>query len=202
MNIAILGAAGMIGAEIVNEATNRDHTVTAYTRSGSNNTTPASLDDTDALINIINTHDATIISVASRDNYQTAIQAHRDLIAALENTQTNGRLIVVGGAGSLTINGARLVDSPEFPEAYKPEALAFSEILEAYRASGINWTMIAPSPLIAPGERTGSYRTGLDSPVGDSVSNKDFAVALIDELETPQYEGTRFTVASDAAVEH
>ena len=49
--------------------------------------------------------------------------------------------------------------------------------------------------MIAPGRRTGAYRVGPDSPIGDAIKAEDFAVALGDELEKPAHVGTRFTVA-------
>lgn len=193
MKISVLGATGMVGSQIVAEAKTRGHEVAAYTRSGASGTTTLELTDTAALIEIINSSDATVISVASRDDYQVAIDAHRALIAAAPT----GRLLVVGGAGALSIGDGLLMESPEFPAEYKPEALAFGQILDYYRAaSGLNWTMLAPSPMIAPGVRTGDYRTELDVPAGMFVSTQDFAVAAIDELESPAHAGTRFTVAS------
>ena len=58
-----------------------------------------------------------------------------------------------------------------FPEEYKPEAKAFSQILDEYRASeGLNWTMLSPAFEIAPGERTGKYNTALDTPAGEFIT--------------------------------
>jgi putative NADH-flavin reductase len=50
--------------------------------------------------------------------------------------------------------------------------------------------------VIAPGERTGTYKVGADSPAGGSVSAEDFAVALLDEIEKPAHRRQRFTVAN------
>ena len=77
-----------------------------------------------------------------------------------------GRLLVVGGAGSLEDgNGNRFVDGEGFPEDYKPEAKAFAQILDEYRASeGLNWTILSPAFEIAPGERTGKYNTATGHP--------------------------------------
>lgn len=49
-------------------------------------------------------------------------------------------------------------------------------------------------------ERTGKYRTGLDSPVFDADGNSylsvaDTAVALVDEAENPKHIKERFTAA-------
>jgi putative NADH-flavin reductase len=103
-----------------------------------------------------------------------------------------------GGAGSLVVDGARLVDQPGFPEAYRPEALVMGEALDYLRGlgNGVSWTYLSPAPLIQPGERTGTYRTGDDSPVGDAISAEDYAVALLDEIEEPAHPDRRFTVAN------
>ncbi len=61
---------------------------------------------------------------------------------------------------------------------------------------GVDWTYLSPAPEIAPGERTGRYLVGEDSPVGGSISAEDYAVALVDGIETPAYPGRRFTVAA------
>ena len=73
----------------------------------------------------------------------------------------------------------RLVDGPDFPEAYTSESLIGAAAWPtcAGLAEGPDWTYLSPSPVIAPGERTGSYRLGLDSPAGDFVSAEDYAAA-------------------------
>lgn len=193
MKIAVIGAHGMVGAEIVKEAEARGHLVTPYTRSGSNGSKSLDLAQTEALVKTIAEADVTVISVASRDNYEAALKAHQQLIAA----KPQGRILIIGGAGALLVGDSRLVDSPEFPAEYKPEALTFAQILDAYRAAtDINWTMLAPSPMITPGQRTGEYRTELDTPAGNFISTQDFAVAAVDEIENPKHQGTRFTAAS------
>jgi putative NADH-flavin reductase len=103
-------------------------------------------------------------------------------------------LIVVGGAGSLVVNGNRVVDSPDFPAEYKNESLTVSQALENLRASEVNWTMLSPALVIAPGERTGVFRLGQDEPIGEHISAEDYAVALVDELETPAHNRQRFTL--------
>jgi putative NADH-flavin reductase len=51
----------------------------------------------------------------------------------------------------------------------------------------------------APGERLGTYRTGLEVLVTDEagksfISGEDFAIAIADEIETPRHRNLRFTV--------
>lgn len=201
MKITVIGATGMIGSRIVVEAARRGHEITAVSRSGAategaTGTAAMELSDTPAVSAAIEASDVTVISVPpdrSGGSHEPTLKAHRDLIAA----QPHGRFLVVGGAGSLEIDGVRLKDNPGFPPAYYNEATTFSTILDLYRASkNLDWTMLSPAPVIAPGERTGTYRVGSDSPIGDAISAEDFAIAIVDELEKPAHTGTRFTVAN------
>ena len=68
-------------------------------------------------------------------------------------------------------------------------------MLRASDAS-VDWTFLCPAPVIDEGERTGSYRAGDESPVGEFISFADYAIALVDELEQPAHRRARFTVAS------
>ena len=110
-------------------------------------------------------------------------------------------LLVVGGAGILEVApGLQLVDIPDFPAAWRPGALAPRDALAVYRAANLDWKYFSPADRIAPGERTGHNRIGNDQLVtneeGESrISAEDYAVALIDELETPRFIRRRFTAA-------
>jgi putative NADH-flavin reductase len=69
----------------------------------------------------------------------------------------------------------------------------------ALRASDINWTYFSPPIQIEPGTRTGKFRLGGDSLIRDEqgksrISFEDYAVALVDELEQPAHERSRFTI--------
>lgn len=201
MKITVLGATGMIGSRVVAEAARREHTVTAISRSGAmpdgaSQAKAVDFNDTPNIVQEINAADATVIAVSpdrAGGSHEPLIEAHRGLIAA----QPQGRLLVVGGAGSLEVNGVRLKDTSEFPAAYYKEATTLSDVLDAYRSSsGLSWTILSPAPMIAPGQRTGVYLTGSDSPVGNAISAEDFAVAVVDELEKPSHTGQRFTVAN------
>ena len=62
-------------------------------------------------------------------------------------------------------------------------------------------SFLSPPALLAPGERTGTYRVGGeellmagDRPAGISVA--DLAVAIVDEIERPRHVRARFTVAA------
>jgi putative NADH-flavin reductase len=64
----------------------------------------------------------------------------------------------------------------------------------------LDWTYLSPAAEIAPGGRTGKYRTTGDQLLVDAngksfITFEDYAVAVLDELEKPQHVGRRFGVA-------
>ncbi|WP_426997578.1 NAD(P)-dependent oxidoreductase [Pseudarthrobacter sp. N5] len=201
MKIAVYGATGMVGSQIVNESLERGHEVTAISRAGTTVEGAASqaadLADGQTFATIAAHHDAIVLATGpSRTGGD-----HAEWIAAMSTAYCNAegtRLMIVGGAGTLEVDGVRLLDSPDFPEAYKAEALTGAAAFYAVKKAPetLDWTVLAPSPVIQPGERTGKYVTATDSPAGSSISTQDFAVAMLDEIETPAYRRARFTAAN------
>jgi len=201
MKIAVIGASGMVGSRVVAELVGRGHQVTGATRSGTQvpgaNSVQGDLGDAAFVQSLAAEHDV----IVSTTGPSRTGEDHQIWLDALQVAQSNvgpTRLFVVGGAGSLLVDGGRLVDQPDFPEAYKAEALTAAAALEALRQSpdALDWVLLSPAPEIGPGERTGAYQVGDDSPVGTFISAEDFAVAIADELETPKHRRTRFTVAN------
>jgi putative NADH-flavin reductase len=195
MKIAVYGATGAIGSTIVTEAGSRGHEVTGISRSGSTLTGDAL--DPELAAEVAETHDVVVSAIGpsrTSDDGSRFADSIGNLVAHLGDR----RLVVVGGAGSLNVDGVRLLDTPEFPEVYKAEAAKGAASLELLRATGddVDWTYLSPAPVIEPGERTGRYVLGLESPVGGLISIEDYAVALVDEIERPAHVRQRFTVAN------
>src|SRR5207248_11787146 len=115
--------------------------------------------------------------------------ATKGLIEGLRKTSVN-RLVVLGGAGSLlTPAGTTLLQSPDFPAMWRPNAQAQTEALALYReVEDLDWTFISPAAHIEPGARTGNYRLGGDELLTDAeghsnISIADYAIAFVDVLE-------------------
>jgi putative NADH-flavin reductase len=193
MKIALFGATGMVGSRIAAEATGRGHEVTALSRS-----TGADMADAAAVREAAAGHDV-VVSATGPSRTGEPHEPWLASVSTLIENASDARVLFVGGAGSLlTADGTRLLDTDGFPQAYKAEATSGAAALDLFRAApeAVDWTFVSPSPVIAPGERTGSYATALDTPAGDFVSAEDYAVALVDEIEQPQHRRQRFTVAS------
>lgn len=203
MKIALFGASGVVGSRIAAEALRRGHHVTAITRRGATDLPGVSvatgdLADEATVKQAAATHD---VLVSATGPSRTG-ESHEPWLEAVQNLLDHGteaRVLFVGGAGSLlTPDGARLLDTDGFPAAYLAEATSGAAALELFRAAPaeLDWTFFSPAPVIAPGERTGSYRLGLDSPAGEHISAEDYAVAMLDEIERPAHRRQRFTAAN------
>ncbi len=209
--IAVIGATGKAGSNIVKEATDRGHQVTAIVRNASKlNTSSISVIEKD--IFDLTAEDLKVFDVvvnafgAPFGQEHLHIDAGNVLIEALKSAP-NTKLIVVGGAGSLFVDEGktlRVMDTPDFPDFVLPTASNQGKNLEILQSTnGINWTFISPSANFALGQRTGSYRAGKDilltNSKGESyVSYEDYAVAVVDEIENPKHLNERFTVVSES----
>lgn len=197
MKIAVYGATGAIGSAVVEEAKARGHEVTGISRRGSDGQLAGDALDADFATEVAEKHDV-IVSAIGPSRVSDDGTRFVDSIANLVDTLGNRRLVVVGGAGSLQVDGVRLVDSPHFPDVYKAEALKGAATLALLReaTADVDWTYLSPAPVIAPGERTGSYNVELETPAGEQISIADYAIALVDEIDNPQHVRERFTVAN------
>ncbi|MBM3115338.1 NAD(P)-dependent oxidoreductase [Jeongeupia naejangsanensis] len=210
MNIALIGATGYVGSKLLAEALARGHRVTALVQHPEKLQAHANLtgvavkvQDTDALAAQLKGHDAVISAFsghAQNDVLGYFVDGFKSIVAATKAANV-ARLLVVGGAGSLEVApGVQLVDTPEFPDQWKASALGAREALNLLRAeAALDWTLLSPSAMLQPGERTGRFRLGGDQLIVDAdgnsvISVEDYAVAMIDELETPKHSRARFTV--------
>ena len=211
MKIAIFGATGNIGKVITQEALTRGHTVTGLVRH------PESGDASHPNLTF---HKADVLNA---DNVAVAVAGHHAVVSAYApdfsapgtltdaaNSLMKGlsaarmnRLLIVGGAGSLEVSpGLLLMDRPQFPPDWRPFASAHGDALKAYRQNTtLDWTYFSPADRIAPGSRTGVFRIGddnrllVDAQGNSAISIEDFAVALVNEIETPRFIRKRVTVA-------
>lgn len=204
MRIALYGAPGRIGSQIVREAIHRDHVVTGISRARHDSlpdgvrTWYGDAADADDVARIAAEHDV-VVSAIAPDSARQRPQKFLTAIKVLAENVGTRRLLVVGGSGSLQVSpGLRQMDVAELSPEGRVEAEAQAAALEVLRDAGalLDWIYISPAASIGPGGRTGTYRIGHDSPVGDWVSVEDFAVAVLDELEVPRYRRTHINVAT------
>ncbi|MBI3905925.1 MULTISPECIES: NAD(P)-dependent oxidoreductase [unclassified Pseudomonas] len=199
--IAIIGATGRAGSQLLEEALRRGHSVTAIARDTSK------IDPREGVVSkAVDALDAAALQAAIAGHDVVISAAHFATLpasAVVGPVKKSGvkRLLVVGGAGSLLLpDGTRVIDSEGFPEAYKAEASAGAEFLANLREErDLDWTFLSPSAEFVEGERTGKFRLGQDDLLVSSegrswITFADYAIAMLDEVEAPKHSRQRFTV--------
>jgi putative NADH-flavin reductase len=212
MKITVLGATGNAGSRVVAEALSRGHEVTAVERhSAHSNTLPTGVkvltgdaSNVEDVVKISVGQDVVISAIRpSPGNKSETVATTNALMDGL--AQTGVRLLVVGGAATLTIPGTDgktvIEDSNFLPVSARDVGQASADQLAACQSeSRVDWSYLSPAAQFAPGERTGNYRLGtdemlLDAEGNSSISMEDLAVVLVDEAEHPKHHRARFTAA-------
>lgn len=210
--ITVLGGTGYAGAAIVAEAAKRGLEVTAVSRSapeqpvdGVEYVTGSALDGA-VLDAVLPGRDAVIIAIAPRGDMAGKQEGVvEDVAARLAGTPT--RLGYVGGASSLLAEegGPRLWDltKEHVPDEVKPEIETGLWALDFLQGTpeSLDWFYVSPpenfgSWLGTPSK--GSYTRGGDVLLRDAdgastISAADLALAVLDEIETPEHHRARFT---------
>jgi putative NADH-flavin reductase len=215
MSIVVFGASGNIGSNIRKEALSRGHRVTAVTRSSDLEpaerltSLKADIADEEEVAKIVSGHDAVISAYSpglrhysAEDAAELIRKAHEALLAGVKQAGVR-RIIIVGGVGSLEASpGVDVVDSDFYPAEHKAHTLRNREILRSLKRGehDLDWTYVSPPLAIKAGERTGTFRIGGDQLLRDAagesrISEADFAIAILDELENGQFIRKRFTAA-------
>lgn len=210
--VTIIGATGFTGTNITRELVARGHEVTAVARDASKlsiegtRQVSGNIEDLGFVKELLQGQDAVITAVHHRahDGGPTLAEIIKPIAEAAH--AAGARLGVVGGAGSLRVaeDGPRVFETPEFPEAFIPEATQAFETLKTLQSlpATIDWFYVSPAAGYGRhnvGTRQGHYRTGGEVIVKDEagvsfISGEDFAIAFVDEIEKPAHKNERFTV--------
>ena len=211
MKIAIIGANGKTGVNLVKEALKQGYDVTAIVRNKEYKNSDIKVVYKDVL-------ELTKADLAGFDAVISAFAAWtleafplhkkiaKHLADALSGTKT--RLLVIGGAGTLLVDdkGTMAMDTPGFPPEYMGVARAAAEsFFELKTKSDVLWTYVSPAgDYDADGARTGKYVLGNDHVILNSqnesyISYADLAIAIIDELENRNFVQKRFTAVGKRA---
>ncbi len=215
MKVALIGASGFVGTAILNELLNRGEEVIAIARDVNKITSEheklhkeaVDVLDTARLAQAIKGADAVVSAFnggwTNPNLYNDFLKGAQSIQKAVKEAGVN-RFLVIGGAGSLLIDGKQLVDGPEFPEAFKPGATAARDYLNILKnETELDWAFFSPAIEMHQGitiGRTGKYRLGKTSPVFDEsgrsvLSVEDLSIVIADELEHPAHHQEQFTAA-------
>jgi putative NADH-flavin reductase len=198
MKILIFGATGTIGRELVTQALELGHTVTAFARDPSKLAiSNANLQifegdvmDSASVDRVVVGHEAVLIALGAGISGQVRSTGTRNIIKAMQNSGVR-RLICLSSLGVGDSRG-----NLNFFWKY----LMFGMLLRAAFAdhisqedhvigSGLDWTIVRPAAY-TDGERTGSYRHGFpgtEKGLKLKISRADVAEFVLNQLTDNSY---------------
>ena len=193
MKLAIFGATGGTGTELVKQALERGHSVTAFVRS------PAQLADKGEGLTIvtgdihnltdversIQGQDAVICALGARDLKKTMIRTAGtvNIINAMKKNKVR-RLSIVSAMGvGESWNSLSMVNKLFFAVLMKGTRKDHEAQEAAVKESELDWTIIRPSGLVNT-PRTGVYSVGENIPAKTSqIPRADVADLILNDLE-------------------
>lgn len=205
MKVLVIGATGPTGREIVKQALERGHQVTAAVRRVEGASFPAEVRlakadvmDAASLAAAMEDQEAVLSSLGSKiDRKPTTLfsQGTRNMIAAMEGAGIRRLLCITGiGAGDSRGHGGlvydRIIQPLLLDEIYKDK----TRQEEIIRQSGLDWTIFRPGAL-NNGSLRGVYRefTDLTGVTIGSISRADTAHCLLAHLEDASSYGKTIT---------
>ena len=209
MNILVIGANGKAGHRIVEKALKAGHQVTGVVRrEGAIEGIPTIVKDALQLTKQELTQFDVVVNATSAftpDTYHLQTDLTLLLVKALANTNT--RLLVVGGAGSLYVDEdhtVQLYDTPDFPTDYLGLAKAQGNAIDILRKfSNVDWTFFSPAPIFdAEGSESNDYVLGNESVILNKegqpyISYETYAQILVDEINNHKFGRQRFTAVQN-----
>ena len=209
--ITILGGTGYTGTNIAREAVARGHEVTSFSRNA-----PAEpvdgvrylTGDVEAeLDTLIDDADVLVGSIPPRGEFESKVTGLYDQAIA-RAAESGTRLVVIGGWSALRLSpdATRTAYTDAVPEAFAAEAKIMAEVVDTLVDSApekLDWVYVSPAATYGsynPGEAKGEYRTGgevaiFDADGNSNASGVDFALAVVDEIESPKFSRQQFGVA-------
>jgi len=196
MNIIVFGASGGVGQEVVKQALEQGHTVTAFVRDRSRLSVPqqSNLKITEgdglnqqAVAQAIHGHDCVICCVGSRGGGKTTLMSDitRNIISGMEQAQVE-RIAYVASAG---IHRELSGIAGRFVEFLLRNPLAdHRRSYELLKNSSLKWTVARPMQL-TNGDKKAAYRetdTGI-AHGGTKISRADTAHFLLKAVAADAY---------------
>ena len=205
--IAVLAASGKVSRKVITEAVKRGFDVTAFARKPENMTDAqhyVQKDIADLTADDLKGFDAVVNGFGTWS--PETLPQHSTLTEHLCSILSGSpvRLLIVGGAGFLFVDKEHtttLMETPDFPDDYKPVAGAMGQALTGLRRhDDVNWTYVSPAAdFRADGERTGKYILAgeeftLNGKGESIISYADYAIAMVDEIEKGNHIKQRISV--------
>lgn len=206
MKLAIFGATGNTGVELVKQALEKGHLVTAFVRDPSRlsiqhshlNIVTGDVFDPESVAETVQGHDAVMCALGSSDLKKTTVRSTgtANIIQAMKRHSAQ-RLLVVSAMGT---GDSWDTLSPVNKFFYATLLKSSREDHEAQEAavkeSGLDWTIIRPSGLTDE-PQTGVYEIGENILAKTSkIARSDVADLILKELEQNEFINKAITITN------
>ncbi|SHL31066.1 Putative NADH-flavin reductase [Pseudonocardia thermophila] len=192
MRITVFGATGGTGRQVVRQALDAGHQVTAVVRNAAGlieqhpalDVVTADVMDPDAITPAVKGADAVVSALGPRSREETTVcsSGARAIVAAMHAAGTR-RLVVVTASGHVVDEGdgpvTRAVVKPLLRRYLRGSFADFARTDRIVQDSGLDWTIMRP-PRLTDG-RSRPYRTAIDRNVrgGFTIARADLARAIL-----------------------
>ncbi|WP_054761778.1 NAD(P)H-binding protein [Secundilactobacillus collinoides] len=211
MKIAIIGGNGKAGSKIYEEAIKRGHEATAIVRNAEK---AQAVLGTDAALLV---KDGFALTKDDLTQFDVIVDAfgvpmgsplaylHMDLAAKLVHDlrDTKTRLVVIVGAASLNMPDgnpliSQLLQAPGHEDWIGVPLNQSHELAILQMVDNVDWVAVSPQRNFTPGPATG-YIMGSNDVMFDAdgkseLTTGNMALAVLDELESPEHHQERFTI--------
>jgi len=215
MRIALFGATGHIGAQVVRLLVKNGHNVTVLVRDSSAlpssgverlNVIVGDARKTEDVAKAIKGQELVINAMGpggpgvSNQFLDIITDGTRNIIRGMKRNGVK-RLIALGAAGTLSLTKNTLLrDDPGFPPYAKAISGAHLDAWKQMENSGLDWTIVIPAPTFRNAEMTGKYRVSVGFPLsGDPqetwISYEDIAHFVNEIASKNLYIHERVTLA-------
>jgi len=207
MKLAVFGASGKTGIEIVKQALEQGHAVTAFVRD------PFRLSIEDESLTLVVGDAFDLASVDKAVQGQDAVICALGAGSELKKTtvRTTGTINIISGMQKNNVKRLMAVTAMGVGESWDTLSLVnkffFATLLKssrddhetqeaAVKESGLDWTIIRPSGLTDT-PRTGIYEVGENIPAATSkIARADIADLILKELEQNALIGKAVTITN------
>jgi putative NADH-flavin reductase len=192
MKLFVIGATGRTGQEIVQQALERGHHVTAFVRSSEAVILPherlsllkGSATDENQLSQAMQSHDAVLSALGPREVFKPSSLLHDSALATIRAMERSGvkRLLILSAAAHFPGIPNRIVSF--ILRNHMRDSLAMEKIVQD---SGLDWTIARPPRLNQAQYTTYRSREGAAPQKGFSLSRKAVAAFMLDAIEQKEH---------------
>ena len=192
MKLFLIGATGRTGREIVQQALERGHHVTAFVRSPENIALKnerlvvlkGNAMDENQLFDAMQSHDAVLSTLGPREVFKPSSMLHDSALATTRAMNRSGvkRLVILSAAAHFPGIPNRIASF--IMRNHMRDSLAMEEMVQA---SGLDWTIVRPPSLTQKEDSNYRSREGAAPSMGFTVARKAVAAFMLDAIEQQKH---------------